>query len=333
LLIGAALCAAAVLVPSIASATPDQPAPNTVASVQKRLDDLTMKNAHLVENFNQARNDVTRLKKAADKAQVAATQAAADFEQARIAVSATMAAEYENGSFSATGALLSSADGRSYLDDLQTLDMISTHAAQVARQVQTAKTHADAAGARATTLLKAATVKRDALDKQRTSLDKDVAKYTALLSTLTAAQRTTFQLSIAPPVPQAMTLAAAADVLSAPAAVQKAIAFAGDQVGKPYVFGAAGPDSYDCSGLTMASYAAAGISLPHSAADQYNYGTHVALNQLQPGDLIFYYSPISHVTIYVGAGMMISASTEGVPISKMAVSAMSGAVGATRIIG
>src|SRR5206468_2438965 len=73
--------------------------------------------------------------------------------------------------------------------------------------------------------------------------------------------------------------------------VQAVIAFAEAQVGKAYVFGAAGPDAYDCSGLTMAAWAQAGVTLPHSAAEQYNYGTHVAYSQLQPGDLIFLYSP------------------------------------------
>ena len=73
---------------------------------------------------------------------------------------------------------------------------------------------------------------------------------------------------------------------------QAAVQFALDQVGKPYVCGAAGPDAYDCSGLTMASWQQGGVSLPHSAADQYNYGHHVSFDQLQPGDLMFFYQPI-----------------------------------------
>jgi cell wall-associated NlpC family hydrolase len=111
-----------------------------------------------------------------------------------------------------------------------------------------------------------------------------------------------------------------------------AVEFALAQVGKPYVFGAAGPDAYDCSGLTMAAWAAAGVSLPHSAADQYNYGTHVPLSDLSPGDLIFMYSPIGHVTIYIGDGMMVSAPTEGENVSVVPVSSFSGdIVGATHL--
>jgi cell wall-associated NlpC family hydrolase len=100
------------------------------------------------------------------------------------------------------------------------------------------------------------------------------------------------------------------------------------------VFGAAGPGSYDCSGLTMASYAAAGISLPHSAADQYNYGHHVSANDLQPGDLMFFYQPIGHVTIYIGDGMMVSAPQTGENVKVIPADTFgSDYTGATRLVG
>jgi cell wall-associated NlpC family hydrolase len=79
------------------------------------------------------------------------------------------------------------------------------------------------------------------------------------------------------------------------------------QVGKAYVYGAAGPSAYDCSGLTMRAWGAAGVGLPHSSSAQYNMGTHVSASQLRPGDLVFYYSPISHVGMYIGNGMIVNA--------------------------
>jgi cell wall-associated NlpC family hydrolase len=82
----------------------------------------------------------------------------------------------------------------------------------------------------------------------------------------------------------------------------------------------------------MQAWAQAGVSLPHSAAGQYSYGTHVSRDQLEPGDLIFFYSPIGHVTIYIGNGLMVSASTEGVPIGVVPLSYFdSDYVGATRL--
>ncbi|GGN83066.1 glycoside hydrolase [Streptomyces albiflavescens] len=91
----------------------------------------------------------------------------------------------------------------------------------------------------------------------------------------------------------------------------KAVAFAREQIGKPYVWGATGPDSYDCSGFTQAVWKAAGVSLPRVTYDQVNAGTTVSLSDAQPGDLVFFYDDISHVGLYIGNGMMIHAPKPG----------------------
>ncbi|MEB3965768.1 NlpC/P60 family protein [Streptomyces kunmingensis] len=91
----------------------------------------------------------------------------------------------------------------------------------------------------------------------------------------------------------------------------KALAFAKSQEGKPYVWGATGPDSYDCSGLTQAAWKAAGITLPRTTWDQVEFGTTVSLSAIQPGDLVFFYDDISHVGLYLGDGMMIHAPKPG----------------------
>lgn len=95
------------------------------------------------------------------------------------------------------------------------------------------------------------------------------------------------------------------------------LAFAEQQLGKPYVWGATGPDSYDCSGLTGAAYAAAGLQLPRTAAEQWYAGPHVALADLQPGDLLFWATDVNdpatihHVALYAGNGMMVAAPHTG----------------------
>jgi cell wall-associated NlpC family hydrolase len=83
------------------------------------------------------------------------------------------------------------------------------------------------------------------------------------------------------------------------------------QLGDPYVWAAAGPGSFDCSGLTMFAWGAAGVALPHSSSAQYAAVRHVSVDDLQPGDLVFYYSPISHVGIYIGGGQMVHATNPG----------------------
>jgi peptidoglycan DL-endopeptidase CwlO len=93
-----------------------------------------------------------------------------------------------------------------------------------------------------------------------------------------------------------------------------AVRFAYQQLGKAYRFGAAGPKAYDCSGLTMQAWKAAGVNLPHSAAGQYSTVQHISRAQLRPGDLVFYFHPIHHVGIYVGDGKVIHAPTYGRPV-------------------
>ncbi len=118
------------------------------------------------------------------------------------------------------------------------------------------------------------------------------------------------------------TTVAAAPVAAPTRAAQIAVDTALAQQGKPYVWGGAGPDSFDCSGLVMYAYAAAGISLPHSSSMQSTMGTPVAYSALQPGDLVFFYTPVSHVAMYIGNGQIVQASTEGQPVAVTQLSYM-----------
>ncbi|MEN8653814.1 NlpC/P60 family protein [Streptomyces sp. 21So2-11] len=95
------------------------------------------------------------------------------------------------------------------------------------------------------------------------------------------------------------------------AKAEKVLAFARAQIGKPYVWGAAGPSSYDCSGLTQGAWKAAGVDLPRTTWDQVEVGTRIATDDLKPGDLVFFYDDISHVGIYIGDGKMIHAPKPG----------------------
>lgn len=101
---------------------------------------------------------------------------------------------------------------------------------------------------------------------------------------------------------------------------QSALNFALAQLGKPYIWGGTGPTDYDCSGLMMASWGKAGVSLPRTAAAQYAAGTPVSTSDLQPGDLVFFYPGITHVGMYIGDGKFIHASSPrtGIKVSVLA---------------
>jgi cell wall-associated NlpC family hydrolase len=338
--LAASLIGAAVIIPSVAGASPGTPTPqppsqNRINSVQQRLTNLSHQNDQLVEKYNQTNIAYQSAQRDAAKAEGAYHAAVARLSKAQQEFASAAAAQYEGGAFSSTGALLSSDSGQSYLSQLDTLSMLSSHNAQVVstftatqKQAEKAKQQANAAVAQAKTRFAAVTT-------QRKQTKVDIAKYTNLLARLNAQQRAAWAAQTSPTVPQS-SIDRVQTVLphATPAQVRTAIKFALAQQGKPYVWGSAGPSSYDCSGLTMASYSAAGISLPHSAAAQYNYGHHVSFDQLEPGDLMFFYQPIGHVTMYIGNGLMVSAPQTGEDVKVIPANTFgSDFVGATRLVG
>jgi peptidoglycan DL-endopeptidase CwlO len=112
---------------------------------------------------------------------------------------------------------------------------------------------------------------------------------------------------------------------------EQALRWALTRLGDMYVWGGAGPNVFDCSGLVMWAYAHVGISLEHFTGDQWNEGVHISRSQLEPGDLVFFFADISHVGMYIGNGMMIDAPTFGQPVQIQAVM-WNVYVGAVRII-
>jgi len=326
----AAITVAAVIAsPTLAGAAPHTKP--SVTSVQKQLGELALKNTQLVEKYDHAQVLVQRREKQAAAAQLAAQRAERAYQDTHAHFRMVIQAEYESGGLGAAAALLDSTSDSNYIDRLQTLAVASKHMAEVVHEVASSRQAARTASANAVTLLADAKHQRSVVITARKNVRTQIKKYQHLLAKLNSAQRYAYQRQSNPTVPTAKVQHVAQ---ASSAAAARAIRFALDQVGKPYVFGAAGPSSYDCSGLTMAAWQRGGVSLPHSAADQYNYGHHVSRDQLQPGDLIFFYQPIGHVTIYIGDGMMVSAPTEGENVSVVPLSAFnSDYVGATRLVG
>ncbi|MDQ2959420.1 MAG: C40 family peptidase, partial [Actinomycetota bacterium] len=178
----------------------------------------------------------------------------------------------------------------------------------------------------------AAIAKKANLDQRRAAMDAEVTKYKALLATLTAAERAKYFTPAQAPTPAKIVQAFTAAIpKSASKGAAAAIAAARAELGKPYVYGASGPDSFDCSGLTAWAWAAAGVSLPHNAAAQQSMGTPVDQANLQPGDLVFFGSPAYHVALYIGDGLIIHAPTTGDVVKIVSLSVMSDYSGATRV--
>jgi cell wall-associated NlpC family hydrolase len=189
--------------------------------------------------------------------------------------------------------------------------------------------------------LEAIAATEERLGTEKAEIDDKAGQAKELLDTLEAraaarASRSRARAAAAEAARSAAASAAPATAASAPASAPSpasggaaaAVSYAMAQVGKSYVYGAAGPSAFDCSGLTMMAWAQAGVGLPHSSSAQMGSGTPVSQSQLQPGDLVFYYSPVSHVGMYIGNGKIVNAlnPSSGVGISDVGSMPYSGAV-------
>lgn len=317
------------LQPASAAAQPAASPTPTVGSVTSRLNTLSRRAERLAEQYNKARIDVGISQRAAVRAQSDAAAAARTFRVGHAAFVTLINDQYQSGSVSTTSMLLTSRSGQDYLDRLQLRGLAADHQSAVVGDLLRAQTAADTAKKKAAGLFTAAESRRKAVAAKQSRVAAQTKQYNTLLATLTTRQRHAYttQGSAAP-----VKSATAFTVHGGSAAAHRAVNFALAQVGKPYVFGAAGPGSYDCSGLTMAAWRAGGVSLPHLAASQFNYGTHVTANQLQPGDLVFLYSPIGHVSMYIGGGQLVSAPQPGENVKVVPFAYFkSDFVGATRL--
>lgn len=306
----------------------------TVGSVTEQLTALGRKAETLSEKYNAARINLSTARHRAATAERTSSTAAAQYRNSRIAFVQQVQADYSTADLGGAGALLASRSSADYLQRLSSVELLEQQSATVVQRMETehadatdAATKADAAVRKAAAANRSVTAKRDAVAKQTSDLE-------SLLATLTARERAEFAQRNAVSAQRNAVSAARATTLRAqqPAAAptqptpkrtklrhieanspaaQKAVDFAMNQLGKPYSFGADGPGSYDCSGLTMAAWRAAGVSLPHLASAQINYGQRVTPSELAPGDLVFMYNPIGHVSIYIGNGNVISAPQAG----------------------
>lgn len=335
---------AAFLIPTIAAAVPRDPATDTIASVTQRLDSLSKKSESLAEKYNGAQITLTARQKSADKAQNALRSAVAAYQTARAQLADTVKSQYEGAQFSTAGALLTSTTDANYLDKVEALNLLNAHRSAVVAELIVARGNADKAQDATGDALQQAKTVRDTVRKQRADVEMQTKKYTDLLATLNAQQQEAYRDRNAPTTAQLATTTQAPATPAQPAAppavgggsakAQTAVAYARAQLGKPYVFGAAGPDAFDCSGLTMMAWAAAGVSLPHYAPSQMQNGSVVPIDvsAMLPGDLIFLYPDVGHVEIYAGNGMAISAPQPGDVVKYVSVAYdMPSIVGVRRI--
>ena len=281
--------------------SPAQAEPD-IDDVQARVDRLYHEAEQASERYNDAKLELKEL--TGDLDSLKADQGRQDDELEAVAdqVQDSVVRQYEGQSLSAVGRVVVSDDPEAFLSQLSTMSAFNDMQSQLfddyATELKALEIRRDATEDRAAQV---AATKRQLAD-EKAVVDKKLAEAKELLGDLKAEEREAI-LSRDSERPPAEVPASG----RAAAAVQYAMA----QVGDAYVYGAAGPSAFDCSGLTMMAWAQAGVSLPHSSSAQYSSGPRVAASDLQPGDLVFYYSPISHVGMYIGNGLIVHAANPG----------------------
>ncbi|MFC5493098.1 NlpC/P60 family protein [Nocardioides caricicola] len=285
------------LVPSgSAQAKPD------IDDVQAKVDRLYHEAEQASERYNDARLELKDLEADLDSLQADQDRQDDRLGVVREQVQDAIVRQYEGQSLAAVGQVVVSEDSQDFLAQLSTMsafnDMQSQLFDEYATELKSLDIRADATERRAEDI--AALEEKLAAEKK--TAEEKLAEAEALLADLKAEERED--------ILSRGTVRMPSDVPASGSAAA-AVAYAMAQVGDAYVYGAAGPSAFDCSGLTMMAWGAAGVGLPHSSSAQYSSGPHVAASDLQPGDLVFYYSPISHVGMYIGNGLIVHAANPG----------------------
>ncbi|MBW8736243.1 MAG: C40 family peptidase [Streptomyces turgidiscabies] len=333
-----------------APSTPSVPSSDdkpSMEEVEAKVGDLYRQAESATDKYNAAKEKTSKQRGRVDALMEDVAQRAQKLNNARERLGSFAAAQYRTGSAAPdTATFLLADDPQDYFDQNQLMDRLTARQKDAVDEYVTEQAETTRKRQEASVSLESLTQSQDELQITKTAVQTKLVEARRLLSRLTAeeklrlaaierekqaeARRQAEELArqqqeaeqrrqeaaataAQPSAGSSASQTPATTVPDSPYATKadKALAFARAQVGKPYVWGAAGPDSYDCSGLTQAAWRAAGVTLPRTTYDQVNAGTTVALSDIQPGDLVFFYDDISHVGLYIGNGMMIHAPKPG----------------------
>ncbi|MFC8827262.1 NlpC/P60 family protein [Streptomyces sp. NPDC057137] len=351
----AALASVTLLSTQSATAAPTEPKPS-VEEVQKKVDDLYRQAGTATQQYNKAKEATDTQRKSVERVLDDVAKSADNVNEARRSLGTYAAAQYRAGAVGPTAALMFADSPESYFEQTQLMDRLTDRQQEAVEDFQKEQRSAAKQRAKATKSLETLTESQDSLKAGKQKVQNKLAAARSLLSELTAEEKARLAALELKKEQEARRKAEAKAKEEAAerkrqeearekeqppatgggtgtdtgtgsgttdgtyaAKAEKVLAFARDQIGKPYVWGATGPSSYDCSGLTAAAWKAAGVQLPRTTWDQVKVGKRVATADLLPGDLVFFYDDISHVGIYKGDGKMIHAPKPGANVREESI--------------
>lgn len=320
-----ALTSAAVGLPATrGEAVPGTGAPTTCEESRKQFTANGNAAEKVAEQLNDARVARVKMQKAYATADKRARAVKAEYGGLASDFKKIVSGELKSAPAGQFAVFFTSGSPKDFADQMALMDYVAGRKGQKIDKLGTVRAAAVKAQSEAQSKLAARVKVEKDITAKVSDLRKRGTQLTNLLSRLCAADdpvqaavrgsRDTVRLPMGP----------------ASGSAQKAVQTALAQIGDPYVWGAAGPNSFDCSGLTSYAWASAGVQLPHSSAAQYGVGRRISRSEVRAGDLVFFYSPIHHVGLAINNVQMVHASTFGVPV-KIENIDNSPYVGATRL--
>ncbi|MBT2384881.1 C40 family peptidase [Streptomyces sp. ISL-11] len=293
------------------------------AQLRARVDRSYQEAEVATERYNGAKEKADRAEAALDGLQDEAARRTERLNAARDALGSLASAQYRAGAVPESVRLLLSSSPGQFLERASLTDRAGDRKAVVVARFQRELREVRQVRTTAAGRLAELRSEQDTLARNKRTAAAKLTEARALLERLPSRERAAVERGDAadPATGAGRATALRADRPASRDAVQaptgraaQAVAFAYSALGKPYVWGATGPSGFDCSGLTQAAWQAAGVSLPRTTYTQINAGRRVSRGQLAPGDLVFFYSGVSHVGLYVGGGQMIHAPHPGAPV-------------------
>jgi cell wall-associated NlpC family hydrolase len=292
----------ALVVVGIGVATPTATAKPDLETVKKKVEKLDRQAEQASERYNEARVKLaqTQTKLGALNADLARQEQVVDAMREQVAQ--MVVDQYQGDALSTTSQVVLSSNPDAFLDNLNAVSAYNNQRGEVMKEFSTELDRLKLRKAAVKDEAKRLSGLQKKMSAEKAQIDDKAAKAKAVLDDLEAKARA-----------QILSGGWTGALPNIPASGRAAVAvrFAMAQVGKSYVYGASGPNSYDCSGLTMRSWGMAGVGLPHSSSAQQGSGVRVSESELRPGDLVFYYSPVSHVGMYIGNGLIVNALNPG----------------------
>ncbi|MBP0456044.1 C40 family peptidase [Streptomyces montanisoli] len=302
--------AAVALTTHAAQANPSQESPRSPRTAKAKVDALFEQAEIATENYDGVKAKRQTLQKQVSDLQDQVAREQGDLNTSREQLGSLATAQYRSGGLDPTVQLLLSSSPGDYLEKASLLGRLSDHQAAALRQIAAQKRTLEQQRAEAAVKLDELNKTRKQLGKKKQEVQARLRAAQELYNSLSAAQKAKIKAGQA----RADRSNSRTDLGNAPPASSRAaaaLAAAKSKIGTPYVWGATGPNSFDCSGLTSWAYAQAGVSIPRTSQAQAGAGTRLTRSQLKPGDLVLFYGDLHHIGLYAGNGMVLHAPRTG----------------------